>query len=145
MNVAIDQGGDGLAACNFLLSIGCCLTIFCDFSHGANNDVNGTIKDLGLWSFWLLMLVTLNVPHGPWDDNVRHSQASEGWQEVADNHSPQSAVLFQYHVPNMIVELQPLLDQLDFTGPVEDKVFELMKGDPSLTKKRLKKKERKIP
>ena len=46
MNVAIDQGGDGLSACNYLLAVGCCLTIWCDFSHGANNDVNGTIKDI---------------------------------------------------------------------------------------------------
>ena len=82
MNVAIDQGSDGIAAVKYLLWLGCCLTIWCDFSHGSNNDVNGTIKDLGLWSFWLLMLVALNVPHGPWDDDVRFAQTREALQEV---------------------------------------------------------------
>ena len=135
MNVAIDQGGDGLAACNFLLSLGCCLTIWCDFSHGANNDVNAAIKEMGLWSFWLLMLVTLNVPHGPWDDDVRHAQTKEGWDEVKENYSSRSAVLFQHHLPNMIDELQPLLDQTDFNGPLEDQIWKMTNEEPRLKRK----------
>lgn len=140
MNVAIDQGGDGLAACNVLLSLGCCLTIWCDFSHGSNNDVNATIKDLGLWSFWLLMLVALNVPHGPWDDDVRYAQTQESWKELKSNNTSRSSVLFQDHLPSMIEELQPLLALHDFTGPVEDKIFELTTEEPALTKKGYKRK-----
>lgn len=140
MNVAIDQGGDGLAACNYLLAAGCCLTIWCDFSHGANNDVNGTVKDLGLWSFWLLMLVALNVPHGPWDDDVRNHQSSEAWRETTKNHSSRSAVLFQERLPQMTEEMKPILAKLDFTGPAEDKIWELSTDEPALVRKGTKRK-----
>ena len=140
MNVAIDQGGDGLSACNWLMAMGCCLTIWCDFSHGANNDINGAIKELGLWSFWLLMLVTLNVPHGPWDDDVRNAQAKEGWEETKKHYTARSAVLFQDHLPHMVDEMKPLLAKCDFTGPIEEQIWMMTSDEPALTKKGTKKK-----
>ena len=74
LNIAIDKGFDGLCAGNWLLHMGVPLTLWMDVSHGATNDITATMKALGLWSFLLLMLVTLNMEHGPWDCDTRYAQ-----------------------------------------------------------------------
>ena len=135
LNIAVDQGSDGLCAANWLLAMGVCVTLWADFSHGATNDVTSTIKAMGLWSFFLLMLVTLNVEHGPWDCDTRHSQVQEGWAETTSIHTSRSSVLFQHHLPNMIYQLRHVIEKMDFTGPVDNLVFDMTHKEPLLKNK----------
>ena len=139
VNIAVDQGSDGLCAANWLLAMKVCMTLWCDFSHGATNDVTSTIKAMGLWSFFLLMLVTLNLEHGPWDCDTRHAQVQEGWAETASIHTSSTSVLFQHHLPNMIYQLRHVLEKMDFIGPVDNAVFDMTHQEPLLKKKGYKK------
>ena len=138
--LAIDQGSDGLSAMNYLLFLGICLTPWMDFSHGANNDINATIKSLGLWPFWLLMLVVLNIDHGPYDDDVRFAQVREGWNEKKKFLNAKTAVFFREYLPRIVVEMKTVLANLDFDGPVEDALWSVLFEYPLLVRKGYKSK-----
>ena len=138
--LAIDQGSDGLSAMNYLLFLGICLTPWMDFSHGANNDINATIKSLGLWPFWLLMLVVLNIDHGPYDDDVRFAQVREGWNEKKKFLNAKTAVFYREYLPRIVVEMKTVLANLDFDGPVEDALWSVLFEYPLLVRKGYKSK-----
>ena len=102
LNMAIDQGGDGLAAMVWLFHWLINITFWLDFSHGAWRSIQGTISDLGLKSWWLLMLVMFNVPHGPWNDDFRFGQLTECWKEMRDHLAPELVPLFMACAPLML-------------------------------------------
>ena len=81
------------------------------------------------------MLVTLNMEHGPWDCDTRYAQVQEAWAEITKHHTARSSVLFQHHVPNMVHQLRHVLANMDFTGPEENVVFDMMHTEPLLVKK----------
>ena len=82
LTICADQGSDGLSAVSFLRSLGVSMTFISDWSHGAQNDFYDTLKDLSLWNFWVMMLVVMNVEHGPWADDVRWNQILDAWTEA---------------------------------------------------------------
>ena len=48
-------------------------------------------------------------------------------------------MLFQHHVPNMVHQLRHVLANMDFTGPEENVVFDMMHTEPLLVKNGFKK------
>lgn len=46
-------------------------------NHGAWNDVRGAAKEVGYLPFLLGLLLVWNLPHGPWQDDLRSTQVQE--------------------------------------------------------------------
>jgi hypothetical protein len=104
--ISIDQGSDGICATNYLKHLKANVTIYCDWSHGANNDFSETLRAMGLFPYWLLMLIVFNVEHGPFADDMRWNQVEEAWRELRKHYDAKSCELFQYHCPRMKTELE---------------------------------------
>lgn len=66
LKVALDQGSDGWSAMAYLLDRQCNVEASPDLAHGANNDLKGVAKDLGLWQHELCMAVAYNLNQAPW-------------------------------------------------------------------------------
>lgn len=71
--ISADQGGDGLCGASFLRAIGANISVIVDWSHCSNNDFHDALRDLGLFRFWLLVMILLHVEHGPRSDDMRWS------------------------------------------------------------------------
>ena len=94
--VAMDLGSDGLAASSALLHLyDCNITRFDDFSHGANNDLKVTLKACGLFSFWLVCMISWNLPYGHDQDEQRRRQLRECMAHVYEAETFESCVLFK--------------------------------------------------
>lgn len=106
MLLSIDQGADGLSATNFLKHLGMNISIACDFSHGANNDYHDAVKDIGLQPWWLLMMLTFNIEHGPWGEDLRWNQILECFKELEEHGAPKRCELFLAYAPQMLDELR---------------------------------------
>ena len=64
--LAIDQGSDGLAGTNAMLrKLDMNLLPFFEFCHGANNDLHGIFKELKVYDLALILLIVMNMAHGP--------------------------------------------------------------------------------
>lgn len=139
VSIAMDQGPDGLAACWLLLHKGANITIFCDPSHGAWADTKQLLKDNQLFSWWLLMMVGWNVPHGPWNDDQRFALLREGWEDMEAHHTARSSALFQHYAPDILEDIggTSALD-LDGDGSVDIAVWRHMLADPPTAKKGMK-------
>eukprot|EP00971_Amphidinium_carterae_P061357 1215082-Amphidinium_carterae.1 len=76
-----------------------------DMSHGLHNDTINALKGVGAWQFVLLLLVTVNLPHGPMQDEaMRFAQLVESTQSMYQQHEPQICPLFQAHAVNILEE-----------------------------------------
>ena len=99
-----------------------------EWSHGANNDLHLVYKDLRVWDFALLCLVTFNLSHGPdRDEGVRYEQFKDMVNVVVDNFTPSTASLFRARVPNMVAELEDHID-IDVGQTEEDCVWEFVRA-----------------
>lgn len=80
-----DQESSNLAAAHWMTYSEHRLNIdFCwDPSHGGWNDVRLASKD-ACWFGWLLgLLLIFNLPHGPWQEDIRASQVSQMLSDIA--------------------------------------------------------------
>ena len=103
--VAMDLGSDGLAASSALLHLyDCNNTRFDDFSHGANNDLKVTLKACGLFSFWLVCMISWNLPYGHDQDEQRRRQLRECMAHVYETETFESCVLFKEWSAQMLGE-----------------------------------------
>lgn len=133
LNITIDQGSDGLAAQWYLRHMGMNCTVWCDWSHGAWNDVKSMLRERDLWGWWILMMVTYNVPHGPYNDDQRYGQVMEAWEDCKRHFNHNDCVLFQEYAPAMMT------DTADSDGsgetPSLESLWASMLADPPLRKK----------
>jgi hypothetical protein len=134
LNIAIDQGGDGLAGGHFLEHIGMNLTKWADFSHGSWGDVKKMLADCGLFQWWMLHMIMCNVCHGPNNDDMRYAQVQEAWKEIETTFNAKDNVLFQEHCINIADETDRKNLQAD-DGDLDTAIWEAMKLDPPLRKK----------
>lgn len=79
LKVALDQDSDGFSAAHFVLAEDCCIEICPDMAHGANIDLKGLAKDLGLWQHEIMMSVAYNFNQAPWGSGIRHLQLRESF------------------------------------------------------------------
>lgn len=99
ITVCIDQGSDGLSAVSYLrnsLEVNC--SVIPDWSHGGHNDLYDSLKDQGLFSFWVMCLVCFNLEHGPWADDLRWAQVADSWAEATREFSPTNMLIFAEHL-----------------------------------------------
>lgn len=103
--ISCDQGGDNLCAVNFLRHIKANITFLADWSHGANNDFHDAVRDMGLFKFWLLAMILLNMEHGPWGEHVRWAQCSEAWQELRAHSGAKTCPLYLEYSGRIVREM----------------------------------------
>lgn len=75
LQIALDQGSDGVAGLHSL-TYGMGLNIIgnYDSSHGAHKDLDAALAGTSLRQFWILLLVSMNLPHGPFRNDERWHQ-----------------------------------------------------------------------
>lgn len=134
--VSIDQGGDGLCAAAFLRHIGANVSFITDWAHGANNDFLETLRDLSLFQYWLLLLIALNVEHGPHGEDLRHNQIRDAWFELQARSSPQACALFQEYCQEIASEAQGESSwELEAGEDLQDAVWRHLRNEPHFMKK----------
>lgn len=103
LSIAPDQGGDGIAAYNFLTrEMHCCADLTPDPSHGSNNDIWQLFQDLGVKSQMLLWLIAFNIPMGPYQSDARFQEVRCVLDDLFSNCDPASTPLFLAMAPAML-------------------------------------------
>jgi hypothetical protein len=101
----MDKGSDGESAMNALVyKFGLNLWQWPDPSHGVNRDIDLALKHCNLYHFWLLMLVSWNLPFGPDKDDLRYHQLRDAMKSYFKKNTARTAVLFQELCPHIIDE-----------------------------------------
>lgn len=104
ITICVDQGSDGLSAVSYLKSLSSNLTCIPDWSHGGQNDYYDTLRELNLFSFWVLCMIMWNVEHGPWGDDLRWNQVEHGWAEAWEHMTLATMPLFAENLQAAIRE-----------------------------------------
>eukprot|EP00971_Amphidinium_carterae_P054426 1072187-Amphidinium_carterae.1 len=122
----MDQGSDGFSAYWWMIKEHLNISLWADPSHCAWNDLKGSLKDVGLFGFWMMQMVVHNVPHGPWNDDARHQQLLEAWQEALASGNGDDNALFQRLLPDIQDELKTKVhfDNHDMSKEVWDYICE---------------------
>jgi len=82
------------------------------------------------------MMVVWNLPHGPYNDDVRFSQISEAWDECRRHFNPKTSVLFQGHAVDMLEDMSGMPGfSADTEGDADAALWAAMVEDPPLRKK----------
>ena len=75
-----------------------------DFAHGCWNDCKRALHLSGWWPFVGLMMVTWNVPHGPWAEDVRCSEVVGCLESLfRTTKRPEDSALFMDLLPRMMM------------------------------------------
>ena len=102
-----DQGGDGVSAVHAMLYL-MSLNLFAlwDPSHGAQRDLKDAFSDVGLWPLVLLLLVVVNLGHGPEKDEcLRFSQINDLLDWLFKTFTAADCHLFQARAPDLRAEM----------------------------------------
>lgn len=97
--------GDGVAAFFYLsrhLQYNVDLAV--DGSHGANNDLWLFLGAIGAKQLCLMLLISFNIPHGPWSEDARFSQCATAFSSLLEEQDAASCPLFQNMLPQMLNE-----------------------------------------
>lgn len=100
-----------------------------DWSHAAQNDFYGCLRDLSVCSFWLMCLVFWNVEHSPWQDDLRWQQVGDAWAEATEHFDMQSMPIFAEFLEEVVKEnggSGAVLPSSEF-GTVEATVWDSMR------------------
>lgn len=95
ITICCDLGSDGLSAYMALerkWKVSC--DLLGDMSHSANRDVINSLKSCSLFSFWLCMLISWNVPFGPHRDDIRYEELRSMLRDTLSSTTPATNVLF---------------------------------------------------
>ena len=77
-----------------------------DFAHGCCRDLEGVFTALHKWPFVILMMVVMNLAHGPEkDEHLRWHQIKESLDDYIAKFGPHNAVLFKRRAGKMLEEL----------------------------------------
>jgi hypothetical protein len=137
MTVSMDLGADGncaMHAAMYMFS----LNLFCwpDASHGANRDFTLLLGILGMKSFWIMMLISWNMPHGnEHHRDGRYWQLRKAMSHYYSTQDPRTAVLFQDNVKQMRKELERSGVTFPREKDIDVEVFEYMKAQAPFQKK----------
>lgn len=137
LSIAMDQGADGISAAWLLQQKAANISVFSDPSHGAWADTKQLLKDNQMFSWWLLLMVGWNVPHGLWNDDQRFALLSEGWDDVVKHEGARSSALFQNYAADILADIGGT-SALTTDGPVDLAVWQHILADPPMAKKGMK-------
>ena len=121
LTALLDQGPkciSGTCALQYKESVRSNWSVIYEFSHGCNNDFNLTMKELDKFALMLILLIILNISHGPdKDEGMRYEQFREMLRKVADVMDPKTFVLFQARSARMCAELDGQFEVDPALGP----------------------------
>ena len=75
-----------------------------DFRHGNWRDIMGALKATRQWASTMMCMVAYNVPHGPWNDDMRYQQCKVAMGDLLTNTKPSDCPLFQSMLPELMSE-----------------------------------------
>ena len=109
LSLVTDQGSDMLSASYALLykpdlKLNC--SVYFDPSHGANRDFWLAVGDHSLLNFTMLMMIVMNLPHGPDETDVRYQQTKSTMTQHYNIASPATSPIFRMLSSEMIQENQ---------------------------------------
>lgn len=99
LSLASDQGSDMLSAIHAMLFFDDCkanVTAYYDTSHGCNRDFWNSIEEVHLKSFMLLIMLCVNLPHGPDSSDLRFQQIKDVMTKHFNECNPTTSPLFQH-------------------------------------------------
>ena len=110
---------DGVCALAFLLYVlKYNVDVFFDPAHGVHNDVLNAIYAAGLRAHLFLTLLRLNIPCGPWSEDMRYKQVTGSIDEFLQHGSFEELPLFADHFDDMLSDPDSK-HLLDSDNPVE--------------------------
>lgn len=106
LSVTADQGSDGFAAIHALQRhFRCNLSYTPDASHGVHRDLMGALRSASLMEFMLLVMVAMNLQHGPWGDDSRWQQMKESAAQLWAEFTPATCPLWHERGPAIAQEI----------------------------------------
>lgn len=106
ITISLDQGSDGSSAAHWLTRVARCnALILHDGSHRAWNDMQNSLKDVGMWTGVIMLLLTFNMEHGPWQDakwRMELREAATTYKGIAD---PSPCDLFTSLYPAILQDM----------------------------------------
>ena len=73
-----------------------------DPSHGGQRCVQDSLKKSNLWPYMQSMMITKNIPHGPWSEDMRFKHAQQIMVEHIFNTRSQECSMFRALAFNML-------------------------------------------
>ena len=68
------------------------LTKFMDHSHQKHRALDAALAVVDMKAFWLLNIISMNLPHGPWSDDARYNEVNDHmkhhWQQLHGDIDP---------------------------------------------------------
>ena len=86
--------------------IKCNVSVMFDASHDAYRAVMEAIRESRLMAFVLLVMICINLPNRPGDTDMRFVQMQDAAKALFQVHKPQSMVLFQEYLRDMLKEAE---------------------------------------
>lgn len=105
LTICMDMGSDGFAGMNFAQQeLGLNVEPLFDPSHGSWRDCQRMIRESNLMSYWLVLMMVMNLLHGPFLEDARYNSMQEALREVFASFSPGRCVLFGEYAKAMLFE-----------------------------------------
>lgn len=129
MTLAMDMGGDNMAAFWWLVHKDVAITPIWDWSHGTSNDWKGMLRSAGLMPFWTLTIVAFNSASGPMRDQVRWRQLADAWDTMFEEFSPEQCPWFMEHAGDILNGMggASYLDGAEVEGTTEQRLWNYLR------------------
>jgi len=92
-------------------------TFYYDSIHRVNNDWWGALEECDMKNFLLLLMVTLNIHHGPQESDAHYNTMQVVLRQHYSTSSSKLSPLFQADVQRIHNELSPMLDPIEGESP----------------------------
>lgn len=102
------------------------LTVWPDPGHGIHKDFDAALRGLGLQNLWLVLVISLNVQHGPDQEDGRHLQFHETMEAIMKQHTPRTCTLFREFAGRIHKELKHSGYQWPGEKDIEDEVWDYL-------------------
>lgn len=104
LHLTLDQESSNLTSVHWLSSQNCNIEATWDGAHGAWNDIKRAASDTGRYAWLLSLLLTWNIPHGPWWEGSRSSQCREAVRAMCVKEWSEVSPLFEARAYEMLRE-----------------------------------------
>lgn len=129
LTVTADMGPDGLCALAFLKQqrLMCCWEVP-DFSHGVWRDFQLALRHTGHWSFFLILITTMNIVHGPFEEQMNFADIKESIRSYMVSADPESCPVFSSYLRQILKDWK--MSERIHEADIARTVFELLPERP---------------
>lgn len=85
--------------------LSCNITFAPDLSHACHRDIHVCLKSANLFRYWLVLMIGMNLLHGPHADDMRFEQLRQSLKELFSNFQRDEVPLFQQRGADICEEL----------------------------------------